>query len=178
MDEWKLIGKDSPQVLKKSLHLTTNGIKNRRHRLFENFQNQGCVWWRATGNSYDFWGRFCYYNHTISHLKQSSLPIQRNLQLILAFRSYNNKQSNLIAVIILNRSSTYIRSVPVTYVLYPCYISIYQPWTIAVTPALSLSRVATRCTMLNMGTARVRQGLASYHEMCDVYIMWVQTRRS
>lgn len=23
MDEWKLIGKDSPQVLKKSLHLTT-----------------------------------------------------------------------------------------------------------------------------------------------------------
>jgi len=36
-------------------------------------------------------------------------------------------------------------------------------------------RVATRCVMLNMGAARVRQGLASYHEMCDVYIMyWVE----
>ena len=38
-------------------------------------------------------------------------------------------------------------------------------------------RVATRCVMLNMGAARVRQGLASYHEMCDVYIMWVACQR-
>ena len=35
-------------------------------------------------------------------------------------------------------------------------------------------RLAVRCIMLNMSTSRVRQGLASYDEMCDVYIMyWV-----
>ena len=35
-------------------------------------------------------------------------------------------------------------------------------------------RLAVRCTMLNMSSRRVRQGLASYDEMCDVYMMyWV-----
>ena len=34
--------------------------------------------------------------------------------------------------------------------------------------------LAVRCTMLNMSSREVRQGLASYDEMCDVYIMyWV-----
>ena len=35
-------------------------------------------------------------------------------------------------------------------------------------------RLALRCSLLNMSGREVRQGLASYDEMCDVYIMyWV-----
>ena len=44
-------------------------------------------------------------------------------------------------------------------------------------PDMRLGRgdtLAVRCTMLNMSSREVRQGLASYDEMCDVYIMyWV-----
>ena len=44
-------------------------------------------------------------------------------------------------------------------------------------PAMRLvegDRLAVRCTMLNMSSRTVRQGLASYDEMCDVYLMyWV-----
>ena len=35
-------------------------------------------------------------------------------------------------------------------------------------------QLALRCTMLNMRSVDVRQGLASYDEMCDLYMMyWV-----
>ena len=35
-------------------------------------------------------------------------------------------------------------------------------------------RLAVRCTMLNLSSQPVSQGLASYDEMCDVYLMyWV-----
>ena len=44
-------------------------------------------------------------------------------------------------------------------------------------PAMRLvegDRLAVRCTMLNLSSRTVRQGLASYDEMCDVYLMyWV-----
>ena len=33
-------------------------------------------------------------------------------------------------------------------------------------------RLAVRCTMLNMSGREVRQGLASYDEMCDVYLVY------
>ena len=34
-----------------------------------------------------------------------------------------------------------------------------------------------RCTMLNTGPGQVVQGLASYQEMCDVYLVyWVQVQ--
>ena len=45
-------------------------------------------------------------------------------------------------------------------------------------PALDLvegDRLAVRCTMLNLSSRTVRQGLASYQEMCDVYLVyWVR----
>ena len=33
-------------------------------------------------------------------------------------------------------------------------------------------RVALRCTMLNIGSREVKQGLASYNEMCDMYLVY------